>query len=392
MAIEGDYCYTINYYYGLYIIDVSDPENLQVTSRFNLPRNNRAVVVNDGMVTVGGYYNGLRVIDATDPHNPAVIGHLYHANMRHIYGMDVVENTVYAATIYNGARIIDVSDPEQPTEIGVCSAPYAGINIEVHDNYAFLANYYRGLKVFDISDPENTELLETYDDLYRAWSIRVNNGLAFVSDYYRNIHILDVSDYTASPESLLEGLIDDVADLVSDRVLNRGQGNSLTVKLEHALARLADGRIRPCVNIINAFINEVNAHVRAGRLTAAQGQDMIDDAEWAIELINEANNDASEGVELVIDPMIPDDYFMSKSYPNPFNSTTTIEFGLPEAANVSIEVFDMNGQLVTTLINGAMSAGYHSTVWNAGMVATGTYVVSMNSNSFRSIQKVVLIK
>ena len=90
--------------------------------------------------------------------------------------------------------------------------------------------------------------------------------------------------------------------------------------------------------------------------------------------------------------MIPQDFSLNNPYPNPFNPSTTISFGVPEDSNVSIEVFDVNGRLVETLINDNLDAGYHEIQWDATLQSSGLYIIKMQSDRFIDTQKLMLIK
>ncbi len=95
------------------------------------------------------------------------------------------------------------------------------------------------------------------------------------------------------------------------------------------------------------------------------------------------------------DSITPSAFALSSAYPNPFNSTTTIGYSLPVAGNVSLAVYDVNGRLVETLMDGVMQAGRHSVAWDATGQSVGIYFVKMtdNINSQReNIQKVILLK
>jgi hypothetical protein len=93
------------------------------------------------------------------------------------------------------------------------------------------------------------------------------------------------------------------------------------------------------------------------------------------------------------------DFLMSQNYPNPFNSSTTIEYRLPEAAQVLIEVFNMQGQKIKTLMNERQSSGTHHTTWNGtdrmSVAATsGLYVYRIKAQTAEktiSIQKKILL-
>jgi len=95
--------------------------------------------------------------------------------------------------------------------------------------------------------------------------------------------------------------------------------------------------------------------------------------------------------------MIPGKYALYHNYPNPFNPTTVINFALPRASDVKIEIFNILGQRVTTLVNDKLSAGYHSVTWNGfdkngSEVATGIYFYKLQAGNFTEAKKMVLIK
>jgi len=58
-------------------------------------------------------------------------------------------------------------------------------------------------------------------------------------------------------------------------------------------------------------------------------------------------------------------FTLLQNYPNPFNPTTKIEFNIPQSAQVEVNIFDINGQLVKQLINEFLEKGYHQSIWNA---------------------------
>jgi pullulanase/glycogen debranching enzyme len=81
-----------------------------------------------------------------------------------------------------------------------------------------------------------------------------------------------------TPQELIRSLIEEIEALVDGGILNKGQGNSLIVKLEAALASLSKGKVNTAVNQLNSFINEVEALVSGGTLPAEIGQDLIEAA------------------------------------------------------------------------------------------------------------------
>ena len=83
---------------------------------------------------------------------------------------------------------------------------------------------------------------------------------------------------------------------------------------------------------------------------------------------------------------------VSQNSPNPFNPSTTISFAIPEAKNVSIEVFNVAGQKVDTIANEFMSAGSHSVTWDAAGLSAGVYFYTVKSGDFSNTMKMTLLK
>jgi hypothetical protein len=85
------------------------------------------------------------------------------------------------------------------------------------------------------------------------------------------------------------------------------------------------------------------------------------------------------------------------NYPNPFNPETTINFSMKEIAPVSLEIYNVKGQLVKTLVNEIKGAGNHSVVWkgvddNNRPVSSGVYFFKMNTGKYSSTKKMIMMK
>ena len=89
---------------------------------------------------------------------------------------------------------------------------------------------------------------------------------------------------------------------------------------------------------------------------------------------------------------LPNEFALESNYPNPFNPTTTINYQLPEDSHVHISVYNMLGQRVATLIDQPMTAGYHSTVWNAMEQPSGIYLYRIQAGTFTQTKRMVLLK
>ena len=98
----------------------------------------------------------------------------------------------------------------------------------------------------------------------------------------------------------------------------------------------------------------------------------------------------TKSVEVNLD--VVTEYALEQNYPNPFNPTTTINFQIPQDANVSLTVYDVLGAKVATLVDGQMQAGAHRVDFNASNLATGAYFYRLEAGDFVSVKKMLLLK
>lgn len=102
-------------------------------------------------------------------------------------------------------------------------------------------------------------------------------------------------------------------------------------------------------------------------------------------------SDVSEGGG---DDEVPSQFELRQNYPNPFNPVTQITYALPEATHVRLDVYSVNGQLVTTLQNGMQNAGVHTVTFdsrNANM-ASGVYLYRIEAGNYVQVRKMLLVK
>ncbi len=90
--------------------------------------------------------------------------------------------------------------------------------------------------------------------------------------------------------------------------------------------------------------------------------------------------------------LTPTDFSISSAYPNPFNSTLSIQYDVPTPAQVTLNVYDLTGRVVTTLVNGIQPSGSHSTSWQADNFPSGLYFLNLRSGTHSESRKIVLLK
>jgi flagellar hook assembly protein FlgD len=100
---------------------------------------------------------------------------------------------------------------------------------------------------------------------------------------------------------------------------------------------------------------------------------------------------------------LPKEFTLLQNYPNPFNPSTTIRFGLPANARVTLQVYNILGQQVVEIVNAALEAGYHELEWDGTgdrgvSVGSGVYFYKLEAVSnggaskFHQVRKMVFMK
>jgi predicted outer membrane repeat protein len=92
------------------------------------------------------------------------------------------------------------------------------------------------------------------------------------------------------------------------------------------------------------------------------------------------------------DAALPSEYALEQNYPNPFNSSTIIKYDLPQQSYVTIEIYDILGRKVETLLSKYQQAGYHQATWQAGGFSSGIYFYKIQAGYFTGTGMMVLIK
>jgi photosystem II stability/assembly factor-like uncharacterized protein len=89
---------------------------------------------------------------------------------------------------------------------------------------------------------------------------------------------------------------------------------------------------------------------------------------------------------------VPETYSLKQNFPNPFNPQTNIDFDLPKRQNVKLNVYNINGELVTQLANNEFGAGSYRISWDASQYSSGVYFYSLITDGYVQTKRMVLIK
>ncbi len=141
------------------------------------------------------------------------------------------------------------------------------------------------------------------------------------------------------------------------------------------------------IKLTDKKVNQsVNLRERKGYEFYFDGEDEDISERFYIEVSRSltSSNDGKEN--------IPGSFQLKQNYPNPFNPVTVIEYELPIQSDIKIEVFDILGRLVVTLVDGRKSAGYHSVQLDARNFSSGAYFYRIKAGDFVQIKSMMLIK
>jgi N-acetylmuramoyl-L-alanine amidase len=132
------------------------------------------------------------------------------------------------------------------------------------------------------------------------------------------------------------------------------------------------------------FIDSIQLSYTKGE-SAQQGSIIVDELKVAqIELVTSNEEELSSNK--------PQSYELNQNYPNPFNPSTVISYSLPVASDVTLNVYNLTGQLIANIDQGSRQAGIHNINFNAGHLSSGVYIYRLTAGNIVLTKKMTLIK
>lgn len=208
----------------------------------------------------------------------------------------------------------------------------------------------------------------------------------FVVDFNSDnsaIVLIEEAELSALSTGSEIGFFNSRGDLVGATVYN-GSNIAATIWGESSLKEEGEKGLKPGENfVVKAFNPTTNETTLLQNLRFAKGSSSYQHNGIAM----------VSGAELVNESTLPTAFTLEQNYPNPFNPSTNIRFSLADAANVQLEVFNIAGQKVATLVNGTeMAAGIHSVNFDASGLASGVYLYRIQAGSFVATRKMNLLR
>lgn len=359
MHVEGSYVYR-TYTHFTKVVDVSDPSN--PTNRGGIDphpgyHNGRAITAKDHWVFVAVAYGewspvySILVIDASNPDAPFIETTIARDN--YIRSMMVVGDVLYVAGIH--LKTYDISDPTNPVLLGTYPSDWiAGESLWTDGTYAYFCHSdpefgSPALDVVDVSDPANMFMVGQLDNY---WGLENDgdplHGYLFSArgDW---LNVLDISDPT-DPHLVYS----------VDPSYPGENGVEYTGFISH--------------------INYVPTGPEGG-IVYAQSWKHIK----AFSFITTGARDS--GNELA-----PRFLKLSQNYPNPFNAFTTISYTLTHSSSIKLEIYDILGRHVETLLDYVQEEGKHQVNWYAQNAPSGVYFYTLQAGDYIKTKRMLLLK
>ncbi|MCB1059416.1 MAG: VCBS repeat-containing protein [Calditrichaeota bacterium] len=295
---------------------------------------------------------------------------------------------------FEGARSVEVADIGNDGDMDILGAAYDGGMFALYSNNgsetftrSVLMSDVYGASYINAAHLNGDNVLDIYFCVAQEPLVAWWDGATMEENY--------VTSLVPFPREM--DAVDMDADGLNDLLLaaNENQEISWWRRTEHRFYR----------NVISSTMTQASV-VHGGDFDNDGDTDIIGAGEGTIKLwlsaLTDENMDATLAMPQPEDDneewptysqtVIPVNYELSANYPNPFNPTTQIQFGLPEAQNVQLTVYDITGREVTKLVDGSFGAGYHTVTFDASSYASGVYLYRIVAGSFVESRKMILMK
>ncbi len=395
LFFDGDLLYVTDLAGRLRIIDTSG-EDAEEISRIDVPPNAQEVAVAGGFAYVtdadfGG--TGLTVLDVSDPAAPEIVGGYGSPNQ--VFGLDVVEDgdamTVYLAHGFSGLVVLDASDPAAVTELSTTPIGSNAVDVTVRDGVAYLVSFGGGMLTFDVSDPAAPVQLDAEPSYGFLNAIDLDENAAFfayVADGQQGLRVVDIgdpSDVTTLDLSPVQTQARDVA-----------AATGFEIDFLFPSVYVADDFFG-----IREFAIFPNGAEETGSFestdrgigVAAQRFDFEGPATVAL-AAGETGIYLFEAPFVVANEPDPaaDAFALAVPFPNPARGAVTLRYSLPEAADVTLAVFDVLGRRVAVLADGTVPAGAHEASLDVDGLPSGVYLVRLTAGTQHAAQRLVVVR
>jgi hypothetical protein len=389
LALAGEHLFLVDQRgRGIQICDISDPRVPAIVGALDTPGTAWDVSVSGHVLYVADDDAGLTIVDISDPHSPSIIGRLdtpYRAT-----GVAAAGDTVYLLERERGLRIVDASDPRSPHTIGGVRSPGSVRSIALAGRYAYLAADNSDLQVVDLANLTNPRSVGSPHAAWRVVGVAVaGDGVCFVTDsgllgIYQAQCGGEVPPLVTGLDAIpLSGAIRirwqaGVPEQTLGYVVSRAEGADPP---EDSYVAIDPDRLIPGAGPWEFLDRDIDPSTTYSYrvLTMLPGEDS--------ELSGPVSTTSSDAPPLeLLNPR-----------PNPSRGTTILRYDLPETGTARLEILDVSGRRIRSLVDGTVRWGANEENWDGRddsghPVASGRYFVRLAWNGRHAERTLTLLR
>lgn len=178
VTVHGDYAYVSAGSDGMYMISISNPNNMVKLPSLNTQGTTQSIVVKQNYAFIADGNNGFLVVDVSDHNNPSIVSHTNTSG--YVQDLDVQGEYLYVNDYLKGFKVFSIQNINSPFKISSVSFPNTVFDdVEVAGQFAYLGG--NGVRVIDISDPRNPSEVGYYKGPYRATDIATDGKYVHAS-------------------------------------------------------------------------------------------------------------------------------------------------------------------------------------------------------------------
>ena len=177
---------------GLTILNIAAPTNPEVVSLLNGAGHCNSIAVRGDLAYVDQYFNGISVINVYDPNDFRKVGS--YGSM--FNQMEIFGNFIFGVGSSGSLSVLNITDPQNPKRLdGISTASGTAYALSIDGDYAYLACRSSGLRIVDIDHPSNLAYIGEYDlDLDWQCDVACASGIVYLLDGYSNLYVIDVTN------------------------------------------------------------------------------------------------------------------------------------------------------------------------------------------------------
>ncbi|MCX6641736.1 MAG: hypothetical protein NTW14_14820 [bacterium] len=338
VAVSGSYAYVASRIHGMVIVNISDPAAPIVTGSFGDPLDAFEVAVSEPYAYVADYMHEVWIVNVHQPSFPIGIAGI--ETNGYPRGIALSGSEVYVAGGYQGIQILDVANPQMSFSKGYYNTPGQAYSLEISDSLIYVADY-TNLGIYRFTPPFG---LEVNTSPINPPIIIPANGGSF--QYNLNIANLTTIRQTFQIWNRVGNAPNNYTKVFGP--INRQLPGESSIQ-RTLTQTLAGTIVSGTLNFITyvgtyPYIKVDSSFFTITKSTVADGNPWIGESYVTGYMFDEYAENGDVRAQHAAP--LPENLVVLGIYPNPFNPATTIRFTLPQAAQVSLQVFDINGRFV----------------------------------------------